>query len=101
MSKRLRIDCHDSGLPANPKSRWIIFASQGDWSNIILSYRALPGSHFGLGELIAHCCRQGIDDVLERIHAKVLRGLPVWFNDERVDTEEVKRLLDAHDHETD
>jgi hypothetical protein len=33
------------------------------------------------------------------MHAKVLRGRPVWFNDEPIGAEEVKRLLDLHDTE--
>jgi hypothetical protein len=99
MSARLCIDAHESKLPGNPKVRWIIFVSQGNWSNPILSYRAEPGSHFGLGEFIAHCSERDHDDVLERIHAKVLRGKPVWLNDEPIETAEVKRLLDLHDRE--
>ncbi len=99
MSARLCSDGQESKMPGNPKVRWIIFVSQGTWSNPILSYRADPGSHFGLGEFIAHCSERGHDDVLERMHAKVLRGRPVWFNDEPIEAEEVKRLLDLHDTE--
>jgi len=99
MSKRLHIDGQESKMPGNPKARWIIFVSQGNWSTPILSYRAEPGSHFGLGDFIAHCSERGQDEVLERIHAKVLRGMSVWFNDERIEVEEVKRLLALHDTE--
>lgn len=99
MSARLCIDGHESKMPGNPKSRWIIFVSQGNWSNPILSYRADPGSHFGLGEFITHCSDRGYDEVLERIHTKVLRGKPVWFNDKPIASEAVKRLLDLHDTE--
>jgi len=99
MSARLCIDGHESSLPGNPKRRWIIFVSQGNWSNPILSYRAEPGSQFGLGEFIAHLNERGWDDVLERIHAKALRGKPVWFNDEPIEAAEVKRLLNLYDHE--
>lgn len=101
MSKRLCIDGQESRSPGNPKSRWIIFVSQGNWSNPILSYRAEPGSHFGLGEFIAHCSERGQDDVLERMQAKVLRGMPVWFNGEPIESGEVRRLLDLHDTEHD
>jgi hypothetical protein len=99
MSARLCIDAVESKLAANPKSRWIIFVSQGNWSNPILSYRADPGSHFGLGEFIAHCSERGHDEMLERMHAKALRGRPVWFNDEPIEAAEVMRLLDLHDRE--
>jgi len=99
MSARLCIDAHECSLPPNPLARWIIFVSQGNWSNPILSYRAAPGSHFGLAEFIAHCSERGHDEMLERLHAKALRGRPVWFNDEPIGAEEVKRLLDLHDTE--
>jgi len=101
MSARLCIDAVESRLANNPKSRWIIFVSQGNWSNPILSYRADHGSPFGLAEFIAHCSERNNDEMLERVHAKVLRGKPVWFNDEPIPAEEVKRLLDLHDADND
>ena len=99
VSARLCIDAVESKLAANPKSRWIIFVSQGNWSNPILSYRADPGSQFGLAEFIAHCSERGHDEMLERVHAKARRGRPVWFNDVPIEAAEVMRLLDLHDRE--
>lgn len=101
MSARLCIDALESGLAPNPLARWIIFVSQGNWSNPILSYRAEPGSHFGLAEFIRHCSERGHDEMLERLHAKAVRARPVWFNDARIDHAEVKRLLDLHDADND
>lgn len=89
-------------LPASEDTgRRVILCAQGEWSNPVLDCRAAPGAPLTLGEFIAHCSRTGRDDILERIHAKARRGLPVWMNRQPIEAAKVQRLLDLHDPETD
>jgi hypothetical protein len=77
----------------------IIVASQGDWFRLIMDFHTEPGAVVTAGDLVAHFCKADHDDVLERIHAKVRRGFPVWLDDEPIPAEDVQRALIAHDTE--
>jgi hypothetical protein len=101
MSRRLHITFLNSGRKKLPIRRWVILVSQGDWGCPILSYRAPAGEPLTFAKFVEFCCRNSRENVLERMHAKAARGLPVWFNDVPVPSNEVARLLALHDVETD
>lgn len=101
MSRRLHVTTIESGKKKLPIRRWIIFVSQGDWGCPILSYRAPAGEQLTFAQFVEFCCKGGWDSVVERMHAKAARELPVWFNDVPVPSDEVASLLALHDTERD